>query len=61
MEKYVFLVLVFVIGIILGIIIKNVYTSIKLSKAKDEAKKIVDDANAKADNIIKEANLDAKT
>ncbi|SEI71612.1 ribonucrease Y [Kandleria vitulina] len=61
MGKYVFLVLVFVIGIILGIIIKNVYTSIKLSKAKDEAKKIVDDANAKADNIIKEANLDAKT
>ena len=38
-----------------------VLTKIKVSKANVDATKIVEEATAKADNIVKEAILDAKT
>lgn len=56
-----YVLLVLIIGVLIGLLAYYIFTKIKLSKATEEAKKIVEDAHAKADSIIKEATLDAKT
>lgn len=54
-------VLTYVLAVIIGIAIYYVITKMKISKAHEDAEKIVDDANLKAETIVKEATLDAKT
>ena len=54
-------ILSYVSAVIAGFLIYFAYTKLKISKANVSAAKIVDDANSKADNIFKEAILDAKT
>ena len=54
-------ILSYVSAVIAGFLIYFAYTKLKISKANVSAAKIVDDANSKADNIVKEAILDAKT
>lgn len=49
-----------VIGIVLGIVIMTILGRIGLTKSKIEAKNILDEANAKADNIVRQATLDGR-
>ena len=49
------------LGIVLGLILNYVLNKMHITKVSTEAQKIIEDANAKADNIVKEATLDAKT
>lgn len=54
-------ILTYVLAVGVGFLLYFVFTKLKVSKANVDAAKIVDDATAKADNIVKEAILDAKT
>lgn len=54
-------VLSYVLAVLCGIFLLRFYYSIKVSKANVSATKIIEDAVAKADNIVKESILDAKT
>ena len=54
-------VLSYVLSVLLGIGLLRLYYAIRVSKANVNATKIIDDAVAKADNIVKESILDAKT
>ena len=56
-----YVVLVLLIGVVIGLVAYYIFTRFKLSKAKEEAEKVIADANVKAENIVKEATLDAKT
>ncbi|MBS7125196.1 MAG: ribonuclease Y, partial [Coprobacillus sp.] len=54
-------ILSYVLAIVVGILIYFVYAKLNISKANVSAQKIIDDATSKADNLVKEAILDAKT
>ena len=51
----------YVLCVALGFGLYFILTKLGVSKAHDDASRIVDEANSKADNIVKEAILDAKT
>ncbi len=55
------LILTYVLAIAGGFGLYYILTKIKVTKASADAAKILEDANTKADNIVKEAILDAKT
>ena len=55
------LILTYVLAIAGGFGLYYILTKMKLTKANGDAAKILEDANTKADNIVKEAILDAKT
>ncbi len=50
-----------VIGLVVGIIIMTIISKVGLNQDKVKAKQIVDEADAKAKNMIKQAVLDGKT
>ena len=54
-------VLSYVLSVLAGVGILRLYYAIRVSKANVNATKIIDEAVAKADNIVKESILDAKT
>lgn len=54
-------ILTYVLAIVLGMVLYHIYLKMQISKANVSATKIIDDANNKADNIVKESILDAKT
>ena len=56
-----FSILTYVLAVALGFFINYFINKLKISKANVSAAKIIDDATAKADNLVKEAILDAKT
>ena len=56
-----FSILTYVLAVALGFFINYLINKLKISKANVSAAKIIDDATAKADNLVKEAILDAKT
>ncbi|MCH4207506.1 MAG: ribonuclease Y [Solobacterium sp.] len=49
-----------VVGIVIGIVIMTISNKNGLSRAAAESKSILDEANAKADNIVRQATLDGK-
>jgi len=49
-----------VVGIVIGIAVMTVSNKNGLDRAKNQTKSILDEANAKADNIIRQATLDGK-
>ena len=49
-----------IIGVVIGIVIMKVSDHMGLDKAKNEAKLLLEDSNSKAENIIRQANLDGK-
>lgn len=51
----------YVLCVALGFGLYFILTKLGVSKAHNDASRIVDEANSKADNIVKEAILDAKT
>ena len=53
-------ILSYVLAIAVGVLIYFIYAKLNISKANVSAEKIIDDANTKADNLVKEAILDAK-
>ena len=54
-------ILSYVLAVAVGVLIYFVYAKLNISKANVSAQKIIDDATNKADNLVKEAILDAKT
>ena len=54
-------ILSYVLAVAVGFLIYFIYAKLLISKANVNAAKIIDDANTKADNMVKEAILDAKT
>ena len=50
-----------VLSVIVGAALMRTYIALNVSKANVNAAKIIDDAETKADNLVKEAILDAKT
>ena len=54
-------ILTYVLAVGVGFVIYFIFTKLKLTKAQADATRIVDEATVKADNIVKEAILDAKT
>lgn len=54
-------ILSYVLAVAIGFLIYFMYAKLKISKANVSAAKIIDDASSKADNLVKEAILDAKT
>ena len=53
-------ILIGICGVVVGIILMNVLQTIGVSKSKNKAKNILDDANSKADGILRQATLDGK-
>lgn len=51
----------YVLAVLVGVGLLRFYYAIRVSKANVSATKIIDEAMAKADNIVKESILDAKT
>lgn len=51
----------YVLAVLVGVGLLRFYYAIRVSKANVSAAKIIDEATAKADNIVKESILDAKT
>ena len=51
----------YVLAVLIGIGLLRFYYAVRVSKANVSATKIIDEAVAKADNIVKESILDAKT
>ncbi|MFQ6862685.1 MULTISPECIES: ribonuclease Y [Beduini] len=51
----------YVLAVLLGVGLLRFYYMVRVSKANVNAEKIIDEANSKADNIVKESILDAKT
>ena len=56
-----FAVILCVLSVILGAALMRAYIALNVSKANVNAEKIIDSAETKADNLVKEAILDAKT
>ena len=54
-------ILTYVLAVALGFFINYFINKLKISKANVSAAKIIDEATVKADNLVKEAILDAKT
>lgn len=54
-------VLSYVLAVLAGVGLLRFYYSVRVSKANVDAARIIDEAVAKADNIVKESILDAKT
>lgn len=54
-------ILSYVLAIAVGVLIYFIYAKLNISKANVSAEKIIDDANTKADNLVKEQFWDAKT
>ena len=54
-------ILSYVLAVAVGFLIYFIYAKLMISKANVSASKIIEDANTKADNLVKEAILDAKT
>ncbi len=54
-------ILTYVLAVGIGFLLYFVLTKLKITKANGDATKIIEDATAKGDNIVKEAILDAKT
>ena len=54
-------ILTYVLAVCVGFVIYFIFTKLKLTKAQADATRVVDEATVKADNIVKEAILDAKT
>ena len=54
-------ILTYVLAVALGFFIDYFINKLKISKANVSAAKIIDEATVKADNLVKEAILDAKT
>ena len=52
-------ILSYVLAVAVGVLIYFVYAKLNISKANVSAQKIIDDATSKADNLVKEAILDA--
>ena len=50
----------YVLAVIAGMLIMRLIYSLNISKANVSAAKILEDANTKADNLVKEAILDGK-
>lgn len=50
-----------VLAVVIGILIYFLYDKFRVSNARESASKIIEEANIKADNSLKEAILDAKT
>ena len=50
----------YVLAVLAGMLIMRVIYSLNISKANVNAAKIIEDANTKADNLVKEAILDGK-
>ena len=59
--NYVELIVPCVLGVFVGALIMHLFYTYRVSKANLSAAKIIEDANTKADNIVKESILDAKT
>ena len=53
-------ILTYVLAVALGFFIDYFINKLKISKANVSAAKIIDEATVKADNLVKEAILDAK-
>ena len=51
----------YVLAVAIGFFVSYLINKLKISKANVSAAKIIDDATAKADTLVKEAILDAKT
>jgi ribonuclease Y len=49
-----------VVGIVIGIVIMKMASSAGLDRAKLQAQTILDESNAKAENIVRQAELDGK-
>ena len=60
MNKVLISILVGIVGIVLGIIIRMVMEKMGLAKAKASAQAVLDEANNKAENIVRQATLDGK-
>ncbi len=54
-------ILTHILAVVVGIFIHIIIGKVKVAKAKNSAEGIIDEANTKASNIVKEAILDAKT
>ena len=61
MNENLLTIVTYVLCVALGFGLYFILTKLGVSKAHDDASRIVDEANSKADNIVKEAILDAKT
>ena len=60
MENVLISILIGIVGIVLGIIIRMVMEKMGLAKAKASAQTVLDEANNKAENIVRQATLDGK-
>ena len=60
MENVLISILIGIVGIVLGIIIRMVMEKMGLAKAKASAQTVLDEANNKAENIVRQATLDCK-
>ena len=60
MENVLISILIGIVGIVLGIIIRMVIEKMGLAKAKASAQTVLDEANNKAENIVRQATLDGK-
>ena len=61
MDANLLTIVTYVLCVALGFGLYFILTKLGVSKAHNDASRIVDEANSKADNIVKEAILDAKT
>ena len=61
MDENLLTIVTYVLCVALGFGLYFLLTKLGISKAHGDATKIVEEANSKADNIVKEAILDAKT
>ena len=60
MENVLISILIGIVGIVLGIIIRMVMEKMGLAKAKASAQTVLDEANNKDENIVRQATLDGK-
>lgn len=60
MREYTFL-LAGLLGIVLGVIVMVVVSKLGLLRAQQKSKLVIDEANSKADSIVRQATLDGKT
>ena len=60
MKNVLISILIGIVGIVLGIIIRMVMEKMGLAKAKASAQTVLDEANNKAENIVRQATLDGK-
>ena len=53
-------VLVGIAGILIGILVMRILGNAGLDRARNQAQSILDESNAKAENILRQADLDGK-